>query len=65
LLTVLPRHFVRVADSAGDLVIRELPFDMPLVHVDSLWHNRHNTSSSHQWLREKVALAAQQVFASS
>ena len=62
LLTVLPRHFVRVADSAGDLAIRELPFDMPLVHIDSLWHNRHNTASAHQWLREKVALAAQRVF---
>lgn len=65
LLTVLPRHFVRVADSAGDLVIRELPFDMPLVHVDSLWHNRHNASSAHEWLREKVALAAEKVFAAS
>jgi DNA-binding transcriptional LysR family regulator len=63
LLTVLPRHFVRVADSADDLVIRELPFDMPLVHVDSLWHNRHNSSTAHEWLREKVALAAEKVFA--
>jgi DNA-binding transcriptional LysR family regulator len=62
LLTVLPRHFVRVADSAGELVIRELPFDIPIVHVDSLWHRRSTAQPSHRWLRQQVLKAAQQVF---
>jgi DNA-binding transcriptional LysR family regulator len=62
LLTVLPRHFVRVADVAGDLVIRELPFDVPLVHVDSLWHRRSTQLRSHQWLRQQLLKAAHLVF---
>lgn len=62
LLTVLPRHFVRVADSAGELVIRELPFDIPIVHVDSLWHRRSTGQSAHRWLRHQLLLAARAVF---
>ena len=60
LLTVLPRHFVRVADAAGDLTVRELPFAMPLVHVEALWHHRKTPSAAHQWLRASVLSAAQQ-----
>ncbi len=59
LLTVLPRHFVRVADAAGDLLVRELPFAMPLVHVEALWHHRKTASAAHQWLRASVMQAAQ------
>ena len=40
LLTVLPRHFVSVTGSDDKLVLRELPFDVPPVHVDALWHRR-------------------------
>jgi DNA-binding transcriptional LysR family regulator len=62
LLTVLPRHFVRVADSAGELVMRELPFTMPIVHVDSLWHQRNTGQAAHRWLREQIVHAAKSVF---
>jgi DNA-binding transcriptional LysR family regulator len=63
LLTVLPRHFVRVADGADELVIRELPFTMPLVHVDALWHHRTTPLAAHQWLRAAVLGAARAAFA--
>jgi DNA-binding transcriptional LysR family regulator len=63
LLTVLPRHFVRVADAAGDLAVRELPFAMPLVHVDALWHHRKTASAAHQWLRASVLQAARAALA--
>jgi DNA-binding transcriptional LysR family regulator len=63
LLTVLPRHFVRVADSTGDLVERELPFVMPQVHVDSLWHHRKTSIGAHRWLRQAISRAAKQTFA--
>ncbi len=62
LLTVLPRHFVRVANSGDDLVMRELPFSMPVVHVDSLWHHRNTEQAAHRWLREQILRAAQSVF---
>jgi DNA-binding transcriptional LysR family regulator len=65
LLTVLPRHFVRVADGAGDLVLRELPFAMPLVHVDALWHHRKTPLAAQQWLRGAVLHAAKAAFHTS
>ncbi|MBI5278841.1 MAG: LysR family transcriptional regulator [Burkholderiales bacterium] len=62
LLTVLPRHFVGVTGMAQDLVVRELPFDVPPVHVDSLWHRRQSQRSDHAWLRLAVAAAARKAF---
>jgi DNA-binding transcriptional LysR family regulator len=63
LLTVLPRHFVRTTGIADELVLRELPFDVPAVHVDALWHRRAQYHSAHQWLRGVVQRAAEQAFA--
>ncbi len=63
LLTVLPRHFVSVTGIADQLVTRELPFDVPPVHVDSLWHRRQGQRSEHAWLRLAVAAAAKKAFA--
>lgn len=62
LLTVLPRHFVSVTGIAHELVLRPLPFDVPQVHVDSLWHRRQAQRSDHAWLRLAVAAAAQKAF---
>jgi DNA-binding transcriptional LysR family regulator len=55
LLTVLPRHFVSVTGIADQLVLRELPFAVPAVHVDALWHRRMQHNAAHAWLREVVA----------
>ena len=63
LLTVLPRHFVSVTGIADELVWRELPFDVPTVHVDALWHHRQQQNSAHQWLRQTLARSAAQAFA--
>ena len=62
LLTVLPRHFVREADVGNKLVIRPLPFEMPVVHVDVMWHKREQHNSAHQWLRSAVAASAKLAF---
>jgi DNA-binding transcriptional LysR family regulator len=63
LLTVLPRHFIGVTGMADQLVFRELPFEVPRVHVDSLWHHRQGQRSDHAWLRLAVAAAAKKAFA--
>ncbi|MDO8278578.1 MAG: LysR family transcriptional regulator [Burkholderiaceae bacterium] len=63
LLTVLPGHFVRVTGIAEELALRPLPFDVPVVHVDALWHRRSQTQSSNQWLRGALARSAEQAFA--
>jgi DNA-binding transcriptional LysR family regulator len=63
LLTVLPRHFVSVTGVAEELALRELPFDVPVVHVDSLWHTRMQQRSAHQWLRQTIARSGGKAFA--
>jgi DNA-binding transcriptional LysR family regulator len=62
LLTVLPRHFITVTGREHALVQRELPFEVPPVHVDMLWHHRQTQRSDHGWLRLAVATAARKGF---
>ena len=62
LLTVLPLHFIGSTGRAGELEQRELPFHVPPVHVDSLWHRRQGQRSDHAWLRQAVAAAAGKAF---
>ncbi|MDH4451503.1 MAG: LysR family transcriptional regulator [Rhodoferax sp.] len=62
LLTVLPRHFVNVTGYADQLVIRELPFTVPPIHVDALWHQRLDGASPHAWLRSQVAALGETIF---
>jgi DNA-binding transcriptional LysR family regulator len=63
LLTVLPRHFVRITGMAHEFVLRELPFEVAPVLVDSLWHRRQGQRSDHAWLRLAMAAAAKKAFA--
>ena len=63
LLTVLPRHFISATGIGNELVWRALPFDVPVVHVDALWHQRQAQNSAHQWLRQTLARSAAQAFA--
>ena len=62
LLTVLPRHFVKVTGIADELTWRELPFNVPTVHVDALWHHRHAYDPAHLWLRRTIRGIAETVF---
>jgi DNA-binding transcriptional LysR family regulator len=62
LLTVLPRHFVRVTGIADQLVLRPLPFDVSPVHVDAVWHRRSQQRSAHMWLRQALQRASDKAF---
>jgi DNA-binding transcriptional LysR family regulator len=62
LLTVLPRHFINVTGFADQLVQRELPFAVPSIQVDALWHHRQDASSAQAWLRAKVLALADKAF---
>lgn len=55
LLTVLPRHLIGSTGMSSSLIIRELPFSLPSVHVDMLWHERDARSPAHRWLRGMLA----------
>ncbi len=62
LLTVLPKHFVEETGIATRLVQRELPFAVPAVHVDAVWHLRHEHSGGHAWLRDALSRSAHKAF---
>jgi len=65
LLTVLPRHFVTVTGIDDQLVLRDLPFDQPMVHVDAIWHRRAQHGHAHEWLRTALLRSAAAAFADS
>ena len=62
LLTVLPSHFVSVTGIANELVQQALPFEVPAVHEDALWHHRVDATPAHMWLRGQLQAIAKQVF---
>ena len=62
LLTVLPRHFVPTTGMTKQLVLRELPLDVPPVHVEALWHRRMQYDAAQAWLRDELLQVAQQAF---
>jgi DNA-binding transcriptional LysR family regulator len=59
LLTVLPEGFVQATGYGPALVMRELPLALGPVHVEMIWHLRHDATPSHRWLRQQVQAAAE------
>jgi DNA-binding transcriptional LysR family regulator len=59
LLTVLPEGFVEATGYGRELVIRELPMALQPVHVEMIWHLRHDADPAHRWLRSLMQAAAQ------
>jgi DNA-binding transcriptional LysR family regulator len=65
LLTVLPKHFVPTTGIAKELFMCELPFKVPTLHVDAVWHRRKHAQNEHRWLREQLIDIARDVFKSA
>jgi DNA-binding transcriptional LysR family regulator len=55
LITVLPRHLIASTGMTGSLIARDLPFVMPDIHIDMLWHERDARSPAHKWLRQHLS----------
>ncbi|MCH9848121.1 MAG: LysR family transcriptional regulator [Betaproteobacteria bacterium] len=58
LLTVLPADFVNTTGMAHAMTIRELPLQVPDIHVDALWHRHAEQRPAHQWLLETIQRCA-------
>jgi DNA-binding transcriptional LysR family regulator len=55
LISVVPRHLVASTGVIESLVAKELPFALPIVHVDMLLHERDTRNPSHKWMRNHFA----------
>lgn len=54
LVMVIPRHLIDATGMSNQLIQKELPFKLPDVHIDMLWHERDARSPGHRWLREQL-----------
>ena len=62
LLMVLPRHLIAATGMSAELVAKEIPFDLPPVQVDMLWHQRDARSPAHKWLRDQLMAINEDAF---
>jgi len=62
LLSVMPHHFVAISGISDELAVRELPFTVPPILVNAIWHLREEHNSAHIWLRKIVGDAAARAF---
>lgn len=60
LITVLPRHLIASTGMAEALIAKDLPFELPDVHVDMLWHERDARNPAHKWLREQLSASTEE-----
>ncbi len=54
LLMVIPFHLIDATGMSEQLIHKSLPFSLPEVHIDMLWHERDARSPGHRWLREQL-----------
>ena len=54
LISIMPRHSIASTRMADVLVSKKLPFSLPAVQVDMLWHERDAANASHKWLRNTL-----------
>jgi DNA-binding transcriptional LysR family regulator len=58
LLTVLPASFIPATGYQDQLVSRPIPVLLPGIHVEMLWHARHDHDPRQHWLRERLLEAS-------
>jgi DNA-binding transcriptional LysR family regulator len=58
LLTVLPASFIPATGYQDQLVTRRIPVVLPGVHVEMLWHARHDDDPRQRWLRSQLLEAS-------
>lgn len=54
LLTVLPAFFIAATGYQHELVQRALPLKLAGIHVEMVWHMRHDGAHAHRWLRSRI-----------
>lgn len=55
LLLTLPRSVADVLAPAFDLVVADVPIEMPPARLSMIWHRRDDEAPLHRWLRRELA----------
>lgn len=58
LISIVPRHLLKTIGMTTLLTTKELPFELPVVHVDMLWHDRDTRKAPHDWVLQQLRLNA-------
>ncbi len=59
MLQTVPKRLADALTMSGELVSRELPFELNPLVISQVWHARDNGEPLHQWFRRQITLAAQ------
>jgi DNA-binding transcriptional LysR family regulator len=54
LIAIMPHHLIAATRMDQVLVSKKLPFSLPSVRIDMLWHERDAAKLSHAWLRNTL-----------
>ena len=53
-IVTLPNQVAIGISKQADLVIRSLPFDIPMFNYYMLWHRRFTNNQRHMWIRDSI-----------
>ena len=54
LIAFVPETLALSASKNGDLVAKKCPFDLPVVGIKAIWHERNQRKSIHYWVRSQL-----------
>jgi DNA-binding transcriptional LysR family regulator len=54
LISIMPRHLIAATNMDQVLVAKTLPFALPCVRIDMLWHERDSANPAHAWVRNSL-----------
>jgi DNA-binding transcriptional LysR family regulator len=54
LISIMPHHLIAAINMDQVLVSKRLPFALPSVRVDMLWHERDAANPAHAWIRNTL-----------
>lgn len=61
LLAVVPEHVASSAKRYLSIQLVELPFEVPVVEISLIWHERMHHDPGHKWLRQTLADAGRRI----
>jgi DNA-binding transcriptional LysR family regulator len=55
LISIVPHHLVEAVGAGQTLIAKPIPFKLPTVQIDMLWHARDMRNPAHKWLRDAIS----------